>query len=119
MQPEVGDFVRVRDRRWLVEATEDAGQGLQTVTLAGIDDDALGEQADVVWAAELDAEILKQDDWPSLLGEAPEDPGTFSAYLRTITWNTASAADQRLLQAPFRAGIRVDAYQLLALWKAL
>lgn len=119
LPPKVGDFVRVRDRRWLVETTEDAGQGLQTVSLAGIDDDALGEQAAIVWAAELDAEILKQDDWPSLLGSAPEDPGTFSAYLRTITWNTASAADQRLLQAPFRAGIRLDAYQLLPLRKAL
>jgi hypothetical protein len=119
MQPQVGDFVRVRDRRWLVEATNDIGQGLQTVTLAGIEDDALGEQADVVWDAELDSEILSQDDWPSLLSKVPEDPGTFSAYLRTITWNTASAADQRLLQAPFRAGIRLDAYQLLPLRKAL
>jgi hypothetical protein len=85
MQPQVGDFVRVRDRRWLVEATNDVGQGLQTVTLAGIEDDALGEQAEVVWDAELDSEILSQDDWPSLLGKVPEDPGTFSAYLRTIT----------------------------------
>lgn len=119
MQPKVGDFVRTRSRRWLVEGTADVGDGLSTVTLAGIDDDALGEQIDVVWEAELDAQVLRQDDWPTLLGAAPEEPGTFSAYLRTIAWNTASAADQRLLQAPFRAGIRLDAYQLLPLRKAL
>ena len=41
----------------------------------------------------LDAEVLKQDDWATVLGSVPEDPGTFSAYLHTITWNTASAAD--------------------------
>jgi hypothetical protein len=119
VHPGLGDFVRVRDRRWLVEAIGDLGGGLETLTVSGIDDDALGEQVDVVWIAEVDREILRQDDWSTLLGSAPEDPGTFSAYLRTITWNTASAADQRLLQAPFRAGIRLDAYQLLPLRKAL
>jgi hypothetical protein len=119
MSPQVGDFVRVRNRRWLVEETREVGGGLATITLAGIDDDALGEQAEIVWDAELDKEILNQDDWPSLLGATPEEPATFSAYLRTITWNTASAADRRLLQAPFRAGIRLDAYQLLPLRKAL
>ena len=51
-----------------------------------------GEQTDIVWTAEIDAEVLKQDDWATLLGSVPEDPGTFSAYLHTFTWNTASAA---------------------------
>lgn len=119
MQPQVGDFVRVRGRRWLVEGQGDLGDGLETVTLAGIDDDALGEIVEIVWPAELDAEVMKQDDWPSLLAGAPEDPATFSAYLHTITWNTASAADRDLLQAPFRAGIRLDPYQMLPLRKAL
>jgi hypothetical protein len=119
VQPQPGDFVRVRDRRWLVEGTSSLSGGLETLTLAGIDDDALGETTEVVWAAELDAEVLRQDDWPSLLAGTPEDPDTFSAFLRTITWNTASAADRDLLQAPFRAGIRLDAYQLLPLRKAL
>ena len=91
MSPQV-EFVRVSDRRWLVEETGEVG-GLATITLAGIDDDASGEQAEIVWDAELDKEILNQDDWPSLLGATPEEPATFSAYLRTITWNTASAAD--------------------------
>ena len=119
MAPEIGDFVRVRDRRWLVERMESFGDDLETVTLAGIDDDALGEIAEVVWSAELDAEVLRRDDWPALLAGTPEDPDTFSAYLKTITWNTASAADRDLFQAPFRAGIRLDPYQLLPLRKAL
>jgi SNF2 family DNA or RNA helicase len=36
-----------------------------------------------------------------------------------VRWNSATAADRTLLQAPFRAGIRLDAYQLLPLQKAL
>jgi hypothetical protein len=39
--------------------------------------------------------------------------------MRAIAWNTATAADRGLFQAPFRAGIRLDPYQLLPLSKAL
>jgi hypothetical protein len=39
--------------------------------------------------------------------------------VRTLRWNTATAADRELFQAPFRAGIHQDAYQLLPLRKAL
>ncbi len=39
--------------------------------------------------------------------------------MRTLRWGTATAADRDLFQAPFRAGIRLDAYQLLPLRKAL
>jgi SNF2 family DNA or RNA helicase len=44
---------------------------------------------------------------------------TFSAYLRFIRWNTATATDRKLLQAPFRAGIHPYAYQLVPLAMAL
>ena len=109
MQPQLGDFVSVRNRRWLVEDVADLGGSLHTLTLAGIDDDTQGELTEVVWDAELDAQRLSHDDWPTLLRGTSEDPEVFSAYLRTIKWNTATAADRDLLQAPFRAGIRLDA----------
>jgi SNF2 family DNA or RNA helicase len=48
-----------------------------------------------------------------------DDASVFSAYLRTLRWNTATAADRDLFQAPFRAGIHLDAYQLLPVRKAL
>ncbi len=54
--------------------------------------------------------------WPA---KGTDDPEAFGAYLRTVGWNTATAADRDLFQAPFRAGIRLDAYQLLPLRKAL
>jgi SNF2 family DNA or RNA helicase len=39
--------------------------------------------------------------------------------MHTLRWNCVTATDARLFQAPFRAGIRVDAYQLEPLRKAL
>src|SRR5262249_58447365 len=36
-----------------------------------------------------------------------------------VRWNSSTAAERDLFQAPFRAGIRLDTYQLLPLRKAL
>jgi superfamily II DNA or RNA helicase len=116
--PQRGDFVRVRSRRWLVEDGP-AVAGLNTVRLACIDDDAQGEAVAVLWDAELDAEILAGEGWANVSKVGTDDPNVFSAYLRTLRWNTATAADRDLFQAPFRAGIHQDAYQLLPLRKAL
>ena len=48
-----------------------------------------------------------------------DPPRLFSAYLHTLRWNCVTATDPRLFQSPFRAGIRIDAYQLEPLRKAL
>jgi len=92
---------------------------LNAVRLACIDDDAQGEAVSVLWDAELDAEILIGEGWANVSKVGTDDPSVFSAYLRTLRWNTATAADRDLFQAPFRAGIHQDAYQLLPLRKAL
>ena len=42
-----------------------------------------------------------------------------AAWLRALSWNCVTATDPDLFQAPFRAGIRIDAYQLDPLCKAL
>ena len=46
-------------------------------------------------------------------------PKLFAAYLNTLRWNCVTSTDPRLFQSPFRAGIRLDAYQLEPLRKAL
>src|SRR5271168_1178093 len=102
--PRPGDFVRVRSRRWLVEDGA-AVKGLDTVSLACVDDDAQGETVSVIWDAELDATILVDEGWVNVSRVGTDDPSVFAAYLRTLRWNTATAADRNLFQAPFRAGI--------------
>ncbi|MEH3100973.1 DISARM system SNF2-like helicase DrmD [Sphingomonas adhaesiva] len=114
--PGVGQFVSLRGRLWMVERAPDGA--LDGHRLACIDDDASGEEAQVLWAAEVDARLHDEEAWASL-GEAGGDAATFSAYLRTVRWRTATAAERDLFQAPFRAGIRLDPYQLLPLRKAL
>jgi superfamily II DNA or RNA helicase len=118
LEPQRGDFVRVRSRRWLVE-DEPSIDGLKALRLACVDDDAQGETAEVLWDAEIDGEILGDEGWASVARLGTDDPSTFAAYLRTLRWNTATASDRDLFQAPFRAGIHLDAYQLLPLRKAL
>ena len=118
-QPLEGEFVELRGRKWLVEGKRTLDGGLDVVSLACVDDDAQGETVEVAWHTEVDARRLQDDTWASLGRNGTDDPSVFSAYLRTLEWNTATAAERDLFQAPFRAGIRLDAYQLLPLRKAL
>jgi superfamily II DNA or RNA helicase len=117
--PTIGDFVEVRSRPWLVEGVDDLGEGLTSLRLSCIADDAQGELLDVTWDSEIGARLLSDDAWSTIAADGTDDIATFAAYLRTLKWNTATAADRDLFQAPFRAGIRLDAYQLLPLRKAL
>src|SRR5215468_10326253 len=114
--PQRGDFVRVRTRRWLVEDEHSAGDGLMARRVACVDDDAPGEVIEVLWNAELDGSVLEDEGWASVAKLGTDDPSVFSAYLRTLRWNTATAADRDLFQAPFRAGIHQDAYQSPCSW---
>nr|WP_015063331.1 DISARM system SNF2-like helicase DrmD [Paracoccus marcusii]AFQ90330.1 hypothetical protein [Paracoccus marcusii] len=112
-----GDFIEARGRRWLVD---DVFLGSpERHRLICVDDDAQGETIDVSLEAEIDATQVVEDGWNALAGSQPDDPVTLGAHLRAIRWRTASAADRKLFQAPFRAGIRLDAYQLLPLQRAL
>jgi superfamily II DNA or RNA helicase len=117
--PRAGDFVRVRTRRWLVEGEVPGPPGVGGLRLACVDDDAQGETTEVIWDAELDAAVLQNEGWDGVAQAGTDDPDVFAAYVRTLRWNTATSADRDLFQAPFRAGIRLDAYQLLPLRKAL
>lgn len=119
--PEVGQIVRVRQRSYLVEQAfapvnpPDSSR----VALSCVDDDAQGQQLEVLWERELDAAILTTEAWESVASRGFDPPDRFSAYLNTLRWNCVTSTDPTLLQSPFRAGIKLDAYQLEPLRKAL
>ena len=117
--PKPGDFVELRGRPWLVESVGGDASDLRTVVLSCVSDDGQGEQLEVLWDAEIGARILDTDSWAKVGEGLPDNPAVLAAYLRTVRWRSATSADRDLLQAPFRAGIRLDAYQLLPLQKAL
>ncbi|MGO8975611.1 MAG: DISARM system SNF2-like helicase DrmD [Steroidobacteraceae bacterium] len=119
--PEVGDLVRIRSRRWLVEDVvrgKKIGQS-PLVRLACADDDAHGQSLEVFWEYELDRQILEEEGWQDLAAKGFDAPRQFAAFLHTLRWNCITATDPNLFQAPFRAGIKIDAYQMEPLRKAL
>jgi hypothetical protein len=119
--PEVGELVQVRSRRWLVEEilppTKLGASAL--ISLACADDDAQGQSLEVFWDYELDRRILEEEGWQDLTARGFDPPRQFAAFLHTLRWNCVTATDPNLFQAPFRAGIKIDAYQMEPLRKAL
>lgn len=114
--PEVGQIVAVRSRRWLVEEVLDPD--FPVVRLACADDDAQGQTLEVFWDCEPDRRILEEEGWEDLARRF-DSPRLFAAFLNTMRWNCVTATDPRLFQSPFRAGIRLHAYQMEPLRKAL
>lgn len=114
-----GQFVSLRGRTWLVEKSPQPHAPLSACSLSCVDDDAQGEEIEVLPPTEVGGTLLDEEAWSQLGARGGDDARAFAAYLRTIGWRTATAADRDLFQAPFRAGIRLDPYQLLPLRKAL
>lgn len=119
--PNIGQIVRVRQRQYLVEEVipPKESEDSTLVRLSCIDDDAQGQLLEVLWEKELDGEILSEAGWRDIGQKEFDPPRLFAAYLHTRRWNCVTATDTRLFQSPFRAGIKLDAYQLEPLRKAL
>jgi superfamily II DNA or RNA helicase len=119
--PEVGELVQIRSRRWLVEEVVAPTNPRQSplIRLACADDDAQGQTLDVFWDYELDRRILAEEGWRDLAAKGFDAPRRFAAFLHTLRWSCVTATDPNLFQSPFRAGIKIDAYQMEPLRKAL
>jgi SNF2 family DNA or RNA helicase len=120
-KPLPGQIARVRQRLYLVEETvpPPATSDSSLVKLSCVDDDAQGQHLEVLWERELDAEVMRGEAWDLIAQRGFDAPTLFAAYLNTLRWNCVTATDPRLFQSPFRAGIRLDAYQFEPLQKAL
>jgi SNF2 family DNA or RNA helicase len=119
--PEAGAIVHVRQRLYLVEQVIPSPRpgDATLVRLSCVDDDAQGQSLDVLWEHELDAEIRNAENWSRIADRGFDPAPRFASYLNTLRWNCVTSTDPRLLQAPFRAGITLDPYQLEPLRKAL
>ena len=114
--PSAGQIVRVRQRLYLVENTiAPPRPGDSTlVSLSCVEDDAQGQRIDVLWECEIDPEIITGEAWDLIAKRGFDSSQLFAAYLNTLKWNCVTSTDPRLFQSPFRAGIRLNAYQLEA-----
>lgn len=118
---EPGQIVRVRSRQYLVESISRPANSEEAtlVRMSCVEDDAQGEPLEVLWELEPDAYLPKELGWDRLTKRGFDTPKLFSSYLHTLRWNCVTATNAKLFQAPFRAGIKIDAYQIEPLRKAL
>ena len=63
---QIGDFVELRSRPWLVEAIDPFDSNLRRVSLSCISDDAQGEALTVLWDAEVDPRIINDPGWDAV-----------------------------------------------------
>ena len=119
--PEQGQLVTVRQRRYVVteiakstlpnRPLEVSANGAQhLITLASVEDDALGEELQVVWEIEPGAEVIEKVALPE--PTEFDDPKELDAFLDAVRWGAASSADVKSVQSPFRSGIDIEDYQL-------
>ena len=141
--PEQGNLVRVRDRYWVVKsvvaselppgraghggptadgaagpATTPGPPGHHAVELVPIDAEGSPDSLTVFWEVEPGTEVRPQTELPDPAGGL-DDAETFGAFLDAVRWGAIASADPSAFQAPFRAGIEIEDYQLLPLVKAL
>jgi superfamily II DNA or RNA helicase len=78
--------------------------------LSSVEDDALGEQLQVIWELEPGAHVHEKMELPYPAGF--DQPARLDAFLDAVRWGAASSADVRNVQSPFRSGIDIEDYQL-------
>ncbi|HEY7429014.1 MAG TPA: hypothetical protein VH682_32585 [Gemmataceae bacterium] len=109
--PEQGQLVSVRQRQWVVtevakstlpasplRPSDNCAQHL--VSLSSVEDDALGEELQVIWELEPGAQVIEKVALPEPTGFDP--PDRLDAFLDAVRWGAASTADVRSIQSPFR-----------------
>ena len=120
--PEPGEFVEVRGRRWLVEGRSRCRGRCRELCGSPASMMTPGARVvEVAWPGHLDSAGRSQDDtWSAPRPRWHRRTGNLRPPTSAPSeWNTATAGDRDLFQAPFRAGIQLNAYQLLPLRKAL
>lgn len=116
--PEIGQLVVVRRRAFVV--SEIIRSSLQRdgvadnsdhlIKLSSVEDDALGEELQVIWELEPGTTIHEKSTLPEPVSF--DHPRRLQAFLDAVRWGAISQADDRALQSPFRSGIEIDEYQL-------
>ena len=92
--PEQGQLVTVRQRRYVVtdvakstlpdRLLKISGNGAQhLVSLSSVEDDALGEELQVIWEIEPGAQVIEKVALPEPTGM--DDPGRLDAFLGAVS----------------------------------
>ncbi|MGZ3624035.1 MAG: DISARM system SNF2-like helicase DrmD [Ktedonobacteraceae bacterium] len=126
--PEPSQLVDVRQRRYVVVDVAQSvlppdllkfgslstrlqpQQSQHLITLTSVEDDALGEELQVIWEVEPGAKVTEKNALPAPVGF--DSPHRLDTFLNAVRWGAVSSADVKALQSPFRSGIEIEDYQL-------
>ena len=120
--PEPGQLVEARRRQWIVSEVDGGSTApgvpkRHLIRLTSIDEDALGEEIEVLWELEPGAHVIERAGLPRITGL--DDPASLQAFLDAVRWGAATNADRAYLQAPFRSGVSIEDFQLDPLVRAI
>lgn len=109
--------MRLRGAMWVVSGVS-RGEAFRhhLVDVVSVDGP---ETLRVVWEVERGTRILDRVPLPTPEKGAFDEPREFDAFLDAVEWGAITSAEPARLQSPFRAGIRIEDYQLVPLLKAL
>ena len=88
------------------------------VSLGSVEDDATGEELEVIWEIEPGARVDRARR-AAARRRGARRPARLDAFLDAVRWGAVTSADGRALQAPFRTGIAIEDYQLDPVVRAL
>jgi superfamily II DNA/RNA helicase len=119
--PEQGQLVDVRRRQFIVSEVRRSSldpshlrngsrPAQHLITLSSIEDDAYGDELQVIWEIEPGARVIEDVGLPQPDGF--DDPDRLDAFLNAVRWGAVTDADLQALQSPFRSGITIEDYQL-------
>ena len=126
--PEVGQVVRCRGQMWAVNEVLGSSQPADPladvgrhhlVRLSSLEDDGFGDELMVIWEIEPGTEIIPRQELPRPEPGRLDPPARLGAFLDAVRWGAVATADTQALQAPFRAGITIEEYQLDPVVRAL
>jgi hypothetical protein len=128
--PEVGQLALVRHRHWVVTSVEKSTlapdvlssseeQPQHLVSLTSVEDDGADADVRVIWELEPGARPLEQATLPAPVPGRFDAPDRLHALLDAVRWGAITSADSQALQAPYRAGISIEDYQLDPVVRAL
>src|SRR3954467_8446542 len=97
--PEDGQLAWVRNRMWVVadvardtQASLDGRPVQHLVSLVSVEDDATGEELDVVWEIEPGTRVVERAELPLIAADRLDDPAELDAFLDAIRWAAVTSA---------------------------
>ena len=98
--PSPGQLAWVRGRMWVVgDVARDAQASLDgrpvqhLVSLVSVEDDATGEELEVVWEIEPGTRVIERAELPVIAADRLDDPVELDAFLDAVRWGAVTSAD--------------------------